>query len=50
MDAHSDPVIGTGKHRYRFRRDWARLPRGWNFGDDGPTTHARPPQSAAPSP
>lgn len=26
-------IIGTGRHRYRFERDWAKLPRWWNFGD-----------------
>jgi NHL repeat len=29
----TDPIIGSGDHRYRFQRDWARLPRWWNFGD-----------------
>jgi uncharacterized protein (DUF924 family) len=28
-----DVVIGTGRYRYRFRRDWAKLPRWWNFGE-----------------
>lgn len=28
-----DVTIGTGAHRYRFRREWARLPRWWNFGE-----------------
>lgn len=42
----SDVIIGKGKHRYSFRRDWAKLPRGWSFGDDRPSEWARPPQSA----
>lgn len=25
--------IGSGRYRYRFQRDWANLPRWWNFGD-----------------
>ena len=25
--------IGSGRHRYRFQRDWAKLPRWWSFGD-----------------
>jgi len=29
------PIIGTGTHRYRMRRDWAQLPGGRRFG----TTH-----------
>jgi sugar lactone lactonase YvrE len=29
----ADPIIGTGAYRYRFQREWARLPRWWNFGD-----------------
>ncbi len=28
-----DPIIGTGDYRYRFQRDWAKLPRWWNFGE-----------------
>lgn len=40
----SDVIIGKGKHRYSFRRDWARLPRGWSFGTDGVVP--RPPQTA----
>lgn len=44
MDAQADHIIGTGKYRYRFRRDWARLPRWWSFGSDAPG--ARPPQTA----
>ena len=42
MDA-TDPVIGSGRQRYRFRRDWARLPRWWNFGETG---HAGPPRTS----
>ena len=26
-------IIGTGSYRYRFQRDWAKLPRWWNFGE-----------------
>jgi hypothetical protein len=33
MDIATAPVLGTGRHRYRYVRDWARLPRGWSFGD-----------------
>ena len=29
----TDTIIGTGAYRYRFQRDWAKLPRWWNFGD-----------------
>ncbi len=29
----TDTTIGTGSYRYRFQRDWAKLPRWWNFGD-----------------
>ena len=29
----ADPIIGTGAYRYRFQREWARLPRWWNFGE-----------------
>ncbi len=29
----TDTVIGTGAYRYRFQRDWAKLPRWWNFGE-----------------
>jgi DNA-binding beta-propeller fold protein YncE len=29
----TDTSIGTGSYRYRFRRDWAKLPRWWNFGE-----------------
>ncbi len=39
-----DPVIGKGRYRYRFRRDWARLPRWWSFGAD--SAEPRPPQTA----
>ena len=28
-----DTIIGTGSYRYRFQRDWAKLPRWWNFGE-----------------
>src|SRR5215475_1711679 len=33
--------IGHGANRYRFQRDWARLPRGWMFRWSDP--NARPP-------
>jgi hypothetical protein len=36
-------IIGGGAHRYRFQRDWARLPRWWNFGEIG---HAGPPRTS----
>ena len=42
--SQADPIIGTGGHRYAFRRDWARLPRWWAFGED--STTPRPPQTA----
>ena len=29
----TDTIIGTGTYRYRFQRDWAKLPRGWNLGE-----------------
>jgi streptogramin lyase len=35
-------IIGSGEHRYRFVRDWARLPRGWLFRDANPK--AQPPR------
>lgn len=37
------PVIGDGAWRYRFERDWAKLPRGWSFGS--PTREGRPPRT-----
>jgi uncharacterized protein (DUF924 family) len=40
--ARQDHVIGSGDWRYSFRRDWARPPRWWNFGDTG---QAGPPQT-----
>ena len=42
--SQADPIIGKGKHRYSFRRNWARLPRWWAFGEDSATP--RPPQTA----
>jgi hypothetical protein len=36
------PIIGDAPHRYDFQRDWAKLPRWWNFGEDG---HAGPPRT-----
>jgi DNA-binding beta-propeller fold protein YncE len=29
----TDTIIGTGSYRYRFQREWAKLPRWWNFGE-----------------
>jgi DNA-binding beta-propeller fold protein YncE len=29
----TDTILGTGSYRYRFQRDWAKLPRWWNFGE-----------------
>ena len=37
------PMIGSGIHRYDFQREWAQLPRWWNFGEPG---HAGPPQTS----
>lgn len=37
------PIIGSGTHRYDFQRDWAKLPRWWNFGETG---HAGPPRTS----
>jgi streptogramin lyase len=28
-----DTIIGSGSYRYRFQRDWAKLPRWWNLGE-----------------
>src|SRR5579863_1468390 len=36
------PIIGSGAHRYRFVRNWAKLPRGWLFRDVDP--QAQPPR------
>ena len=36
-------TIGTGTYRYRFERDWAKLPRGWSFSS--PTRADRPPST-----
>jgi len=36
-------VIGQGAYRYRFERDWAKLPRGWSF--DAPSKEGRPPRT-----
>ena len=33
--AGRDHEIGSGEYRYRFRRNWAKPPRWWNFGDTG---------------
>jgi hypothetical protein len=29
----TDTIIGTGTYRYRFQREWAKLPRWWNLGE-----------------
>jgi streptogramin lyase len=29
------PIIGSGTYRYDFQREWAKLPRWWNFGETG---------------
>jgi len=39
-----DIIIGSGAHRYSFRRNWAKLPRWWGFGAD--SVERRPPQTA----
>jgi streptogramin lyase len=31
--ANNAVSIGSGRYRYRFERDWAKLPRWWNFGE-----------------
>ncbi|MGE0222169.1 MAG: peptidyl-alpha-hydroxyglycine alpha-amidating lyase family protein [Acetobacteraceae bacterium] len=36
-------IIGQGACRYDFQRDWARLPRWWNFGETG---QAGPPRTS----
>ena len=36
--------LGTGAHRYRYERNWAKLPRGWSFGSANPAD--RPPRTA----
>jgi hypothetical protein len=36
-------VIGDGAYRYRFEREWAKLPRGWSF--DAPSKEGRPPRT-----
>jgi uncharacterized protein (DUF924 family) len=33
--ADQDHEIGSGNYRYRFRRNWAKPPRWWNFGEVG---------------
>ena len=40
--ADQDHDIGSGDYRYRFRRNWAKPPRWWNFGDTG---KSGPPQT-----
>jgi uncharacterized protein (DUF924 family)/streptogramin lyase len=40
--ADQDHEIGSGEYRYRFRRNWAKPPRWWNFGEVG---DAGPPQT-----
>ena len=37
------PIIGKAPYRYRFQRDWARLPRWWNLGETG---HRGPPRTS----
>jgi DNA-binding beta-propeller fold protein YncE len=39
----TDTLIGTGSYRYRFQRDWAKLPRWWNFGE---TNQPGPPRTS----
>ena len=41
-DAPASITIGKGKHRYRFERNWAKLPRGWLWRDPDPK--AQPPR------
>jgi uncharacterized protein (DUF924 family) len=40
--ADQDHEIGSGDYRYRFRRNWAKPPRWWNFGEVG---QSGPPQT-----
>ncbi len=40
--ADQDHEIGSGDYRYRFRRNWAKPPRWWNFGETG---QSGPPQT-----
>jgi uncharacterized protein (DUF924 family) len=40
--ADQDHEIGSGDYRYRFRRNWAKPPRWWNFGETG---QVGPPQT-----
>lgn len=42
MASNEGVIIGSGDHRYRFVRDWARLPRGWLFRDAN--AKAQPPR------
>ena len=35
-DAPAKITIGKGAHRYRFERNWAKLPRGWLWRDANP--------------
>jgi streptogramin lyase len=37
------PIIGSGTYRYDFQREWAKLPRWWNFGETG---HSGPPRTS----
>ena len=41
-DAPAKLTIGKGAHRYRFERNWAKLPRGWLWRDADPK--AQPPR------
>ena len=42
-DTITGTAIGTGSYRYRFQRDWAKLPRWWNFGE---TDQPGPPRTS----
>ena len=44
MTADCDMIIGSGTHRYRFQRAWAKLPRWWSFGSNNPAD--MPPRTA----
>jgi streptogramin lyase len=41
--ANNAVLIGSGRFRYRFERDWAKLPRWWNFGE---TNQPGPPRTS----
>jgi uncharacterized protein (DUF924 family) len=40
--ADQDHEIGAGDYRYRFRRNWTKPPRWWNFGE---SAQSGPPQT-----